>query len=148
MVPLAFTKFDVRAFLENENQRGAAAKVAKAAKVMNAEGERGAAFAAFAAFAGAPAKIRNTEPPANDWTEMDDERAAIIEHDGGAPCAWAEALARLDPACRCFSSDQGVEPLTMPLPCRVPPRVRPPLPVCPGADERHTLVNLGGVQPM
>jgi hypothetical protein len=26
-----------------------------------------------------------------------DERAAIIEHDGGAPRSWAEALARLDP---------------------------------------------------
>jgi len=26
------------------------------------------------------------------------ERAAIIEHDGGAPREWAEALARLDPA--------------------------------------------------
>jgi hypothetical protein len=26
------------------------------------------------------------------------ERAAIIEYDGGAPRAWAEALARLDPA--------------------------------------------------
>ena len=28
-----------------------------------------------------------------------DERAAIIEFDGGAPRAWAEALARLDPVC-------------------------------------------------
>ncbi len=27
-----------------------------------------------------------------------EERAAIIEYDGGAPRAWAEALARLDPA--------------------------------------------------
>jgi hypothetical protein len=27
-----------------------------------------------------------------------EERAAIIEHDGGAPRAWAEALARLDPS--------------------------------------------------
>jgi hypothetical protein len=32
------------------------------------------------------------------WSEADKERAALIEHDGGAPRAWAEALARLDPA--------------------------------------------------
>lgn len=38
-------------------------------------------------------------PAAQDtWTEAQDERAAIIEHDGGAPRVWAEALARLDPA--------------------------------------------------
>jgi hypothetical protein len=38
------------------------------------------------------------EPPADTWTEVQDERAAIIECDGKAPRAWAEALARLDPA--------------------------------------------------
>ena len=32
------------------------------------------------------------------WGDAEDERAAIAEHDGGAPRAWAEALARLDPA--------------------------------------------------
>jgi hypothetical protein len=32
------------------------------------------------------------------WGELEEERAAIIEHDGGAPRIWAEALARLDPA--------------------------------------------------
>jgi hypothetical protein len=31
------------------------------------------------------------------WTDANEERAAIIEYDGGAPRAWAEALARLDP---------------------------------------------------
>ena len=41
--------------------------------------------------------------PAEDgWSAEDrqvffDERASIIEFDGGAPRAWAEALARLDP---------------------------------------------------
>ncbi len=30
------------------------------------------------------------------WGEAEEERAAIIEYDGGAPRAWAEALARLD----------------------------------------------------
>ena len=31
------------------------------------------------------------------WTDAQEERAAIVEYDGGAPRAWAEALARLDP---------------------------------------------------
>jgi hypothetical protein len=34
---------------------------------------------------------------AGTWTDTQEERAAIIEHDGGVPRAWAEALARLDP---------------------------------------------------
>jgi hypothetical protein len=35
---------------------------------------------------------------AEDRHALFDERAAIIEYDGGAPRAWAEAIARLDPA--------------------------------------------------
>ena len=35
---------------------------------------------------------------AEDWRTIFDERAGIIEYDGGVPRAWAEALARLDPA--------------------------------------------------
>src|SRR4029077_715706 len=31
------------------------------------------------------------------WNVAEEERAAIIEYDGGAPRAWSEALARLDP---------------------------------------------------
>ena len=31
------------------------------------------------------------------WSDTEEERAAIIEYDGGAPRSWAEALARLDP---------------------------------------------------
>jgi hypothetical protein len=31
------------------------------------------------------------------WDHDREERAAVIEYDGGAPRAWAEALARLDP---------------------------------------------------
>jgi hypothetical protein len=33
-----------------------------------------------------------------NWSELEEERAAIVEFDGGAPHPWAEALARLDPA--------------------------------------------------
>ena len=36
-------------------------------------------------------------PPAETWTEREEERAGIAEFDSGAPRAWAEALARLDP---------------------------------------------------
>lgn len=38
------------------------------------------------------------EPPTDSWTEAHDEHAAIVEHDGGAPRAWAEGFARLDPS--------------------------------------------------
>jgi hypothetical protein len=42
---------------------------------------------------------RGPVPAAQDdtWTDAEEERAAIAEYDGGAPRAWAEALARLDP---------------------------------------------------
>jgi hypothetical protein len=32
------------------------------------------------------------------WTDAEEERAAVVEYDGCAPRAWAEALARLDPS--------------------------------------------------
>jgi hypothetical protein len=41
---------------------------------------------------------RPTEHSATCWTEADEERAAIVECDGGAPRAWAEGFARLDRA--------------------------------------------------
>jgi hypothetical protein len=37
-------------------------------------------------------------PPVAPWDDAEEERAAVIEFDGGAPRLWAEALARLDPA--------------------------------------------------
>jgi len=36
--------------------------------------------------------------PADGWTDDHEERAAVVQYDGGAPRAWAEALARLDAA--------------------------------------------------
>ncbi len=35
---------------------------------------------------------------AGDWGDDQEERAAIVEHDAGAPREWAEGFARLDPA--------------------------------------------------
>jgi len=31
------------------------------------------------------------------WTDTQEERAAVVHYDGGAPRAWAEGFARLDP---------------------------------------------------
>ena len=36
--------------------------------------------------------------PAETWSDAEEERAAIVEYDGGVSRPWAEALARLDPA--------------------------------------------------
>jgi hypothetical protein len=38
------------------------------------------------------------EQQAGAWTETCEERAAVVEYDGGAPRAWAEGFARLDPS--------------------------------------------------
>lgn len=40
---------------------------------------------------------RTINASSSPWSDAEDERAAIAEHEGGAPRAWAEALARLDP---------------------------------------------------
>jgi hypothetical protein len=37
------------------------------------------------------------EGPFATWGEAEEERAAIVEHDGRIPRAWAEGFARLDP---------------------------------------------------
>jgi hypothetical protein len=37
------------------------------------------------------------ETPAATWSEAEEERAAIVENDGGIPRAWAEGFSRLDP---------------------------------------------------
>lgn len=50
------------------------------------------------------AKVAKVEPFAaaehdTSWGERQEERAAVSEYDGGAPRAWSEASARLDPTC-------------------------------------------------
>lgn len=50
----------------------------------------------------APAASEPAMPSAADralaiWGEAEEERAAIVEHDGAIPRAWAEGFARLDP---------------------------------------------------
>jgi hypothetical protein len=95
MTASAFTRFDPRTFLADLSRDGTAAKAAKPAKVPQ---ERKGAFATFATFAEAAVQERNADLPADTWTDAHGERAAIIEHDGGAPREWAEALARVDAA--------------------------------------------------
>jgi hypothetical protein len=44
--------------------------------------------------------LSSAEPqtePRDSWTDAEEERAAIVEYDTGAPRAWAEGFARLDP---------------------------------------------------
>jgi hypothetical protein len=94
MAAPGFTKFNPRAFLQNEERRGASAKPAKAAKASERQPEPGATFATFA---GGRTETQNFEPAPDTWTDAQEERAAIAEYDGGAPRDWAEALARLDP---------------------------------------------------
>jgi hypothetical protein len=52
--------------------------------------------------AAAPAASEPVMPSAADralaaWSAAEEERGAIVEHDGAIPRAWAEAFARLDP---------------------------------------------------
>jgi hypothetical protein len=70
---------DTSRHLEN-----APSEVSRCARSVNAPGERHEAPAA-------------TEPAASIWGEAEEERAAIIQHDGGIPRTWAEGFARLHP---------------------------------------------------
>ena len=101
----AFPRFDPYAVL-GENQ-GALAGLAGLAGAP-ASSEISAKTSAIAApaptnenqdRAGGAAKFANAAKPASapSWSETEEERAAIVEHDGGIPRAWAEGFARLDP---------------------------------------------------
>jgi len=43
--------------------------------------------------------LSDSEPSPAEWGEAEAERAAIVEHDGNIPRAWAEGFARLHPDC-------------------------------------------------
>jgi hypothetical protein len=80
----------LRAFLENEEQRGEAAKDANVAN--GPEPGRSTSLAPLATLAGAQTEAENSQPEPETW-----ERVVIIQYDGGTPRQWAEALALLDP---------------------------------------------------
>jgi len=94
-VQALFTKFDPHAFLENEKRQGLPAKAAKVAKGVTTL----AGLAALAAPRASSQFCTASQARANVWSEPHGERAAIAKGDvAGGPRAWAEALARLDPA--------------------------------------------------
>ena len=97
MTAAAYTKFHPRAFLENENREGTTANPAKVAKFPRHQEKQTATLASLATLARGQAEIENFEPTPEQWADAEEERAAIVEYDGGAPHAWAEAMARLDP---------------------------------------------------
>jgi hypothetical protein len=88
MTAAMFTKFDPHAFLENASRSGAPAKVAKLAKARRSV----STLATSATLAVGHAETENFD------LDAEEERAAIVQFNGGAPRAWAEALARLDPS--------------------------------------------------
>ncbi len=78
---------------------GAAAATAAASSAAVAfGGERDTirTHATSASDGGTPVAMPTVDPPLRRTEANFDERAAIIEFDGGAPRAWAEGLARLD----------------------------------------------------
>jgi hypothetical protein len=85
---LDFVRSSAAHHRHGEKSRKAGSTPAKVAKVAKVE----------------PSVVASEEAP---WGDAEEERAAIAEYDGGAPRVWAEALARLDPAC--------------PPPCEIPP---------------------------
>jgi hypothetical protein len=97
MTATAFTKFDPRAFLESEVRPAGPAKVAKPAKAAGRELEQSKTLAALAALAGGHPQTEDSAPSPDAWRDAQEERAAIVEYDGGTPRAWAEGFARLDP---------------------------------------------------
>jgi hypothetical protein len=84
----------LHAFVENEARNMAAAKPAKAP---DRESEQSTTLATLAGLAGGQAETQKFGRQPETWTDAEEERAAIVEYDGGAPRTWAEALARLDP---------------------------------------------------
>jgi hypothetical protein len=83
-----YVKFDPRGFLE---AGGSPPKAPKAPKLEQTLG-------GLASLDTGLAKTETSSPIAHAWSETEEERAAVVEHDGGLPREWAEALARLDPS--------------------------------------------------
>jgi hypothetical protein len=95
----AYRKFSD--FRQSDVRAVAPPKPAKAPKRDPAATET---FGGLGALGGASLQIRNSEQPVwpldralATWAETEAERAAIVEHDGNFPHAWAEGFARLHP---------------------------------------------------
>jgi hypothetical protein len=93
---LAYRKFTDASF--------APPKPAKAPKIPLAGQNEGKTLDSLGALAELALKNTNFAPSRSaaerafaTWGDVQNERAAIVEHDGGIPRAWAEGFARLDP---------------------------------------------------
>jgi hypothetical protein len=100
----AFRKFDPYSFLKDHEAHAWAANLAKDANFHAVEEPSLADLATLAATvdesrndAGDTTRIGTPDSICGQWDGEREERAAIAEYCGGAPRAWAEALARLDP---------------------------------------------------
>jgi hypothetical protein len=91
---VAFRFFDPWSALGNADPPAASAKVANPAKSETAAPAAAPTLAALADLAGAPAE---TEDRGAAWSDAEEERAEIVEHDGSIPLQWSEGFARLDP---------------------------------------------------
>jgi hypothetical protein len=72
-------------------------KPPKAPKIVPAAEIKDRTLGGLGALGGGQAGTGNFPTAVGAWTDVQEERAAIVEHDGGAPRAWAEGFARLDP---------------------------------------------------
>jgi hypothetical protein len=72
-------------------------KPPNAPKIASAAEIKDRTLGGLGALGGGQAETQNFEPAPDTWADAEEERAAIAEYDGGAPKAWAEGLARLDP---------------------------------------------------
>jgi hypothetical protein len=122
----AFRFFDPWAAIDDAATAGSAAKVAIPAKP---DKGRQTALASLATLAGSPADRTSSrapsEPPITDgvlttWSEVEEGRAAIVDHDGRIPRAWAEECRvvvrwindhfRASPIGQCAHCGQGARP--------------------------------------
>jgi hypothetical protein len=79
--------------LQSEVRVPTPSKPPKSPKVLGSAGSRCAALGDLGGLDGPLLETENRSP----WSDAEDERAAIVEHDGKVPRAWAEGFARLNP---------------------------------------------------
>jgi hypothetical protein len=99
LIVIAYRKFSDT--LQNELRASTPPKPAKAPKVASIEPPQARTLGGLDALGGVAGETENAPAPADTapatWGEADIERAAIIEHDGKIPRAWAEGFAQLRP---------------------------------------------------
>jgi hypothetical protein len=89
-----YQKFSAR--FKNEIRWDIPPNPPKAPKIVPACANECHTLGGLGALGGGRAETEKCEAAREDWTNAHEERA-LIEYDGAAPRAWAEALARLDP---------------------------------------------------